>query len=59
MQEVFGTELGTLEEESVSDYKSILRFIKVNKFSIIQRGPELVPFLIDIINLDRRFRYAF
>ena len=57
MQEVFGTELGTLEEESASVYKSILRFIKVNKFSIIQRGPELVPFLIDIINLDRRFRY--
>ena len=49
--------LGISEEESASVYKSILRFIKVNKFSIIQRGPELVPFLIDIINLDRRFRY--
>ena len=56
MQEVFGTGLGTLEEESVSVYKSILRFIKVSLFSIII-GALVVPFLIDIINLDRRFRY--
>ena len=47
---------GTLEEESASVYKSILRFIKVSLFSIII-GALVVPFLIDIINLDRRFRY--
>ena len=48
---VYGTELGTLEEESVSVYN-----LHKTSYIYTERGLR-IPFLFDIINLDRRFRW--